>query len=103
MVVRMSLVADRQAFCVAASGGDCDPGMSPVMSRVSVIRERDSFAGMSLVMSRVPVIRERGDLAGMSPVAVGALGALCRGGGRYPAIFTWGDRGFVSAVIKREE
>ena len=68
MVDRMSLMADRQAFCVAASGGDRDPGMSPLMSGVSVICERDSFAGMSPVMSRVPAIRDRGCFVRMSPL-----------------------------------
>ena len=44
-------------------------GMSPVMSCVSVICERDNFTGMNPVMSRAPVICERDSFTGMSLVA----------------------------------
>lgn len=52
----MSLMVDRQAFCVAAPAargrqGETvtafAAGIRPIMSRVPVIREWDSFVGMS--------------------------------------------------------
>ena len=58
MVDRMSPAVDRQALCVAAPAargrqGETvsvfTAGMSPLMSRVSVICERDSFTGISPV------------------------------------------------------
>ena len=78
-------------------------GMSPVMSRVSVIRERGDFTGMSPVAGTdCDTMQDTVGNCGRRMQLVGALGALCRGGRCHPALLARGDRGVVSAVITRE-